>query len=333
MLKDIKYKALVAEEKTGKFIRTIKTLSAKDLPQNKVLVKVLYSSLNYKDSLSASGNKGITKKYPHTPGIDAAGIVEESSDSSFKKGDEVIVTNYDLGMNTSGGFGQYIRVPEEWIVKLPENMTLRESMMYGTGGFTAALSVLKLIDHGITPEKGKILVTGASGGVGSIAVSILSKSGYSVAAVSGLEDESEYLKSIGAEIVITPDEFLRNPDKPLLKTKWAAAIDNVGGSVLDTAVKTVFPHSIVTTCGKILPPELKLTVYPFILRGVTLAGIDAQSCPLDYRVKTWKKLADDWKIEGLESIIKEISLEELNEEIELMIKGRGKGRKIINLWK
>lgn len=334
MFRDIEYKALIInEELDGSFSRKITDLNTKDLESKGVLVKVLYSSLNYKDSLSATGNRGVTKKYPHTPGIDAAGVVEFSKSDLFKKGDEVIVSNYDLGMNTSGGFGQYINVPEEWIVKLPENLGLRESMIYGTGGFTAALSVLKLIDHGITPESGDILVTGASGGVGSIAVSILAKIGFNVTALSGLDDETAFLKSLGAKEVLTPDELIDTSGKALLKSRWGAVIDNVGGSVLDTAVKSVKAHSIVTTCGKILPPELKLTVYPFILRGVTLAGIDAQSCPLDYRKKTWQKIADEWKIEGIESIVREISLEELDAEIELMTKGKGQGKKIINLWK
>jgi acrylyl-CoA reductase (NADPH) len=193
------FKAMVVEEtENNQFTRKITEKSLEDLPRGDVLVKVHYSSLNYKDALSAIGNKGVTRNYPHTPGIDAAGVVEESSDLHFKSGDEVIVTSYDLGMNTSGGFGQYIRVPAQWVVPMPDGLTLRDSMIYGTAGFTAALSVYQLVEHGVSPEKGDVLVSGATGGVGGIAVSILSKMGYSVTAINGFTDQSDYLKDIGA---------------------------------------------------------------------------------------------------------------------------------------
>ena len=188
------FKAMVVTEKEkDQFVKEIKDRNIDDLPQGDVLVNVKYSSLNYKDVLSTIGNRGVTRQYPHTPGIDAAGTVAESQSKDFKAGDQVIVTSYDLGMNTSGGFGQYIRVPADWVVKMPENLSSRESMIFGTAGFTAALSVYRLVDYGITPDMGRILVSGATGGVGSIAVSILTKAGYEVVAVNGIVDEKDFL--------------------------------------------------------------------------------------------------------------------------------------------
>jgi putative YhdH/YhfP family quinone oxidoreductase len=329
-MSDIKYKALVVDKiNDNEFSRSIKELHTKDLPEGEVLVKVKYSSLNFKDALSASGNKGVTRNFPHTPGIDAAGIVENSDSDLFSKGEEVIVTSYDLGMNTPGGFGEYIRVPASWVVKLPDKLSLKESMVYGTAGFTAALSVLKLTEHQITPKMGEILVTGASGGVGSIAVLILSGAGYSVTGVSGPSDEKDYILSLGASNALTSDQFLGDTKKPLLQTKWAGAIDTIGGEILETAIKSVNQHSIVTCCGNVLSPKLNLTVFPFILRGLTLAGIESQNCPMDYRKKTWNMLANDWKIPKLFEITKEVGLENLEKEIDLMLQGKGKGRKIV----
>ena len=212
------FKALVTKEgKDNTFVREITERNLGDLPPGDVLVRVKYSSLNFKDVLSATGNRGVTRKYPHTPGIDAAGVVEESLSSSFSAGDEVIVTSYDLGMNTSGGFGQYIRVPADWVVKKPANLSLRESMIFGTAGFTAALSVYKLLSSGVTPGEGPVLVSGATGGVGSIAVSILAKQHYDVAAVNGIVDEKEYLLQIGAKNVVSIDEATDTSGRPLLK--------------------------------------------------------------------------------------------------------------------
>jgi len=323
---------LVEESHEGNMIRQIKELSIDNLPEGDVLVRVEYSSLNYKDALSASGNRGVTRKYPHTPGIDAAGVVEKSTDSAFKAGDRVIVTSYDLGMNTSGGFGQYIRVPSEWVVRLPENLSLKESMMYGTAGFTAALSVYRLIDYGIKPDMGGILVSGATGGVGSIALSILSKTGYSVTAVNGIEDETAYLKEIGADSVISIEETLDRSNKPLLKTRWAGCVDTTGGEILATSVKSTAPGGAVTSCGNVASNELPLTVFPFILRGVSLIGIDSQNCPMNMRQKAWDMIANEWKIPWLDRITKDVSLKDADQEIEIMLKGRHRGRTVISLW-
>ena len=327
------FKALVVEETDDKnYTRKILNKTIDDLPPGDVVVEVHYSSLNYKDALSASGNKGVTRNYPHTPGIDAAGVVAESTDSSFKPGDEVIVTSYDLGMNTAGGFGQFIRIPGQWVVPLPEGLTLREAMCYGTAGFTAALSVYQLTVHGgILPEHGEVLVSGATGGVGSIAVAILSKLGYTVAAVNGLVDESEYLKEIGAQNIISIEEAQDQSNRPLLKTRWAGSIDTVGGDILATSIKSVNANGVVTTCGNVASPELPINVYPFILRGVSLIGIDSQNCPMQNRLKTWENLADEWKIPMMQKVVEEITLVDLDQAIDRMLKGKHKGRAIVNM--
>ncbi|MEJ2430892.1 MAG: YhdH/YhfP family quinone oxidoreductase [Deltaproteobacteria bacterium] len=323
---------VVTETDEQQFQREIKERTLEDLPEGEVLVRVRYSSLNYKDVLSAIGNKGVTKQYPHTPGIDAAGVVEESLSPDFKPGDEVIVTSYDLGMNTPGGFGQYIRVPAAWVVKRPEMLSLMESMIYGTAGFTAALSVYRLMEYGVKPDQGKILVSGATGGVGSIAVSILAREGYHVAAVEvRAEETQEYLSEIGAQEVISAEALTDTSGRPLLKAQWAGSIDTVGGLLLATTIKSVQYGGAVTCCGNVAGPDLPLTVYPFILRAVTLIGIDSQNCPMPTRVRVWQQIASAWKLPHLEQLTTETTLAGLNEQIELVLKRQHKGRIIVKL--
>ncbi len=326
------FKAMVVTQtEEGAFARQITTRSLDDLPAGDVLVRVHYSSLNYKDALSASGNKGVTRSYPHTPGIDAAGVVAESSSAQFKAGDQVIVTSYDLGMNTSGGFGQYIRVPAGWVVPLPEELTLRESMCYGTAGLTAALSVFQLELHGISPAGGPVLVSGATGGVGGIAVAILAKLGYTVAAVNGLVDRSDYLKSIGATEIISIDDASDQSGRPLLKGRWAAGVDTVGGRILATTIKSLNPNGVVVSCGNAASPDLPINVFPFILRGAALIGIDSQNCPMPPRVHAWQKLASQWKIPTMEEVVTQIALEDLSQRIDMMLNRKHKGRVVVCL--
>jgi len=326
------FKALfVTESKDNKISRKIITREISSLPEGDVLINVKYSSLNYKDALSASGNKGVTKKYPHTPGIDAAGIVVESTNESFQVGDQVIVTGYDLGMNTSGGYGQYIRVPASWIVKLPDHLTLRESMIYGTAGFTAALSVYKMISGGIRPDSGNILVTGATGGVGSLAVSILHKLGYRVIGATGKPNAKDMLLQLGASDIILREELDDKSGKILLKGNWAGVIDTVGGNMLATALKSTNYGGSVTCCGNVASPELLTSVYPFILRGITLYGIDSVQCPMSLRLKIWSMLSSDWKPQNLNQHVEEVSLENLGSKIDLILQGKLQGRTIINL--
>ncbi|MBU2631834.1 MAG: YhdH/YhfP family quinone oxidoreductase, partial [Proteobacteria bacterium] len=307
----------------------VKQANINDLPDNEVLIRVNYSSLNYKDALSATGNRGVTRQYPHTPGIDAAGIVEESRNSAVKKGEPVIVTSYDLGMNTKGGFGQYIRVPADWVVKLPKGLTLKQSMIFGTAGFTAGMSIFKLIQT-IGPESGDILVTGATGGVGSLAAGILSHLGYAVTAVSGKTDTS-LLKKLGVKQIIARDDFLANTAPPILKPRWAGVIDTVGGDILATAIKSTHQDGIVTCCGNVASPDLPINVFPFILRGISLLGIDSQHCPMAFRSIVWEKLSSDWKFDLLETIYDEIFIDQLTDKIDSILKGELKGRTLVNL--
>lgn len=329
---NVTFHAMVVSEEEGTFLRNIETRAIKDLPAGDVLIRVGFSSLNWKDCLSAMGNPGVTRSYPHTPGIDAAGIVAESTTASFHKGDKVIVTGYDLGMNTCGGFSEYIRVPEGWVVKLPKGLTRKEAMMLGTAGFTAGLSVKHLLDHGVTPEKGTVLVTGATGGVGSLAVAILKKLGFIVAAVSGREERRDYLTSIGVDQMIPLSEAVDKSGKALGRQLWAGVVDAVGGEVLETAIKSTLNRGVVTCCGNVRSDELRSSIYPFILRGVTLCGIDSATCPMDERLAVWEKLADAWKPENLSEIVESLNgLEDLDAQIERMVKGERTGRCVVHL--
>jgi len=327
------FKAMVVRETEGKFICNIENKSVDELPAGDVLINVKYSSLNYKDALSAVGNKGITKKYPHTPGIDAAGIVISSKDGKFKEGDEVIVTGFDLGVNTSGGFGQFIRVPAGWLIKLPNGISLKESMIYGTAGFTAALSLYQLEHLGLEPSDDEILVTGATGGVGSIAVSLLNRVGFKVVAATGKMHKSDYLKKLGARFVLSREEVDDLSGKSLLPTKWGGVIDSVGGNILATAVKSTKYFCSVASCGLTQSPILNTTVYPFILRGVNLLGIDSAHCSIELRKKIWQKLSTDWKLNNLNLISSECSPAGINQKIDLILKGQLTGRILINLNK
>lgn len=326
------FQAMVVHETAeGQFLRRIEEMSLADLPQGDVLIRVHYSSLNYKDALSASGHKGVTRAYPHTPGIDAAGVVEESFDGRFRFGDRVLVTGYDLGTNTPGGFGQYIRVPAEWVVKLPRNLSLRESMIYGTAGVTAGLSVFKLQAHDVTPDQGEILVTGATGGVGSLAVGILAGDGYPVVAATGKLEATQFLLDLGAREVVHRDEVRDASGRPLLSGRWAGAVDTVGGEYLATALKSTRQGGAVTCCGLVASPDLPTTVYPFILRGVSLLGVDSQNCPMSMRLRVWQKLAGEWKLANLNDLAAECSLEGLEAEIERILQGKQRGRVVVNL--
>lgn len=324
------FKAMVVSETADKKLsREIKQRELSDLPAGELIIEVKYSSLNYKDALSATGNRGVTRKYPHTPGIDAAGVVVDCSNRTFAVGDQVIVTGFDLGMNTPGGFGQYISVPSSWAVKPPQGLTLRESMGYGTAGFTAALCVMRLLAYGMT-EHGEVLVTGATGGVGSVAVGILAKLGFNVVAATGKTQERDFLTWLGARSVISREEANDTSGKPLQKGRWAGVVDTVGGNILATAIKSANYGGLVATCGNAMSADLSLSVYPFILRGVSLLGVDSVDLPMSARLRAWQKLAQDWKVD-LTSIVSECSLAELNPKIDQILKGGIRGRVVVNL--
>ncbi|MFZ0456722.1 MAG: YhdH/YhfP family quinone oxidoreductase [Ignavibacteriaceae bacterium] len=333
---DSDFNAFIIKEAEGKFVRVIEKKSFNKLPENEVLIKVSYSSLNYKDALSSTGNKGVTKNYPHTPGIDAAGIVVSSKSKYYSGGEKVIVTGYDLGMNTPGGFAEYIRVPADWIVKLPQNLSLKESMIIGTAGFSAALALDKLQQFGLKSPEDEILITGASGSLGSLAVSILSKAGYkNIVAATGKMDKSDLLKKLGAGQVINRinDEIDDKSNRPMLSSRWSGVIDSVGGNILATAIKSTKYGGVVAACGLTQSFNFNTTVFPFILRSVNLIGIDSATCPMKTRLRIWEKLSGEWKINILNYIFEEISLKELEKKINLMLEGKNAGRVIINLEK
>lgn len=327
------YKAFRVERDEHKnYSRAIVDLDVADLPEGDVLIEVKFSSLNYKDALSATGNPGVTRKFPHTPGIDAAGVVLESTDSKFAPGDEVICIGFDLGMGTWGGYGQRIRVPANWVARCPEGLTLRDSMIIGTAGFTAALCVHKLEAAGMTPAAGPVLVTGASGGVGSVAVMLLNKLGYEVAAVTGKPDAQALLSSLGASRFLTREEAAEGAEKPLLAECWGGAVDTVGGDILFNAVKSLRYGASLAACGLVASPALSnASVLPFILRNVNLLGVDSVQLPIDEKVAVWGRLATDWKLTGLEQLVTEIPLDGLSEPLDRILAGEMVGRGLVVL--
>lgn len=327
------FKALqTSESAQGGFENRIVERQVDDLPAGEVLIRVRYSSLNYKDALSASGNRGVTRNFPHTPGIDAAGTVAQSSVGEFVEGDEVIVTGFDLGMNTAGGFGQYIRVPAAWVIKRPQGLTMREAMVLGTAGLTAALCVDKLEQAGLEPGgEAPVLVTGATGGVGSIAVALLAKLGYKVAAVTGKADQAQLLTQLGASQVIERSVLQAGVEKPMLKEQWAGAVDTVGGDILFNVVKSLQRGASVACCGLTAGTHFQANVLPFILRGVNLLGVDSVEIPLVVKASMWDKLSVQWKLGGLEALTREITLQELPEAIARMLKAQQVGRIVVRL--
>lgn len=301
------------------------------LPAGDVLIDVEYSSINYKDALSASGNKGVTREYPHTPGIDVAGVVADSCDAGFTVGDRVVVFGYDLGMNTAGGFAQQVRVPASWVLRLPESLTTAAAMSWGTAGFTAALSVQKLERNGICPANGPVVVTGATGGVGSVAVALLARLGYEVLAVTGKPEQQSFLKTLGASGFLTRDEILAAKGKAMAKPLYQAAVDTVGGDLVSGLIPQVQPEGAVTTCGMIAGIKVEASVFPFILRGVSLLGVDSVEIPREQKQAVLDKAADVWCLPELEQMTTEIGRSQLSEVLDKVLAGQGVGRYRLNL--
>jgi len=322
------YNAFVVDEIEDQFKSSIKSLPLPQLQDGFVLIDVFYSSLNYKDALSASGNKGVTKSYPFTPGIDAVGKIRQSKDNNLKEGDEVIVTGYDLGMNTNGGFGEIIHVPSGWVVPLPNNLSMEEAISFGTAGITAAASVDAVLSKIDAPEF-PVAVSGATGGVGSIAVGLLSKLGIDVTAITGKENSSQFLKDLGAKNIILRDDFCSEKIRPLDKTKFSAGVDTVGGEILSRIISQVDRHGVITCCGNVNSIKLETTVFPFILRGIALQGIDSAESPITYKKYLWDKIASEWQIGYSKSSIKIIKLNELAPEIDKILNGNQQGRVVV----
>ena len=320
-------------EKTAdrRFLRSIVERDSAELPVGELLIDVAYSSLNYKDALSATGNPGVTRNFPHTPGIDAAGTVEESRSDAFAIGDEVIVVGFDLGMNTAGGFGQKIRVPAAWAVPMPVGLDVRSSMILGTAGFTAALGVHKLEAGGMTPNGGPVLVTGATGGVGSVAVKLLAQLGYEVHAVTGKPDQHDFLRSLGAKELLSREDALQGAERPLGRPTWGGVVDTVGGQILVNAVKSLRYAASLAACGLVASPDIPATVLPFILRHVNLLGIDSAELPQPQKAEIWNKLAGPWHLDGLEYLAAPLKLETLSDAIDRILAGKMVGRGLVDM--
>lgn len=327
-----KFRVLFVDQDGEETKTMVKTITTGDLPDGDVLIEVHYSSVNYKDGLAVIPNGGVVRAYPMVPGIDLAGVVLESEDARFQKGDEVLITGYDLGVSHYGGYSEVARVPGDWIVPLPEGLTLKEAMAIGTAGFTAALSIYELERKGMKRENGAVLVTGATGGVGSLAVSMLKKLGYTVTASTRKTDMHDYVKKLGAEEVISPEDLTNPKNKALLKQRWQAAVDPVAGDYLPVILASIKYGGSVAVSGLTGGNKFTSTVFPFILRGVSLLGIDSVFCPMETRRKIWERLAGDMKPEHLlDSIAREVTLDELPDVFREILGGKMKGRAIVKL--
>jgi putative YhdH/YhfP family quinone oxidoreductase len=324
------FKGFLVSQNDKAFETAVTDLSTDRLPKGEVLIRVLYSSLNYKDALSASGNKGISRRFPHVPGIDAAGVVEACSDGSFRTGQEVLVTGFDLGMGTWGGFGEYIIVPSSWVLDLPKGLSLEESMYFGTAGLTAGLSLYALLQSGIKPPDGQVAVSGVSGGVGSLATAMLTRLGYEVCAISGRKDSNYLSNTLGLSTIMAREEFTKQYDeKPMAGPDFIGGIDTVGGRILSGMMKATRYGGMVTCCGNVSSPAIETSIFPFILRGIHLVGIDSVQAGIDLRKNVWGLLAKEWKPVGLKAMVQVITLDEVAEKLDLMLKGRAEGRYVL----
>lgn len=324
-------RAFVVSDESGSIRAAVKTLPTARLPPGDVVVRVRYSSLNYKDALAARGHRGVVRALPHVPGIDAAGEIVESGSPRFQRGQPVIVTSFELGADCFGAWAEYIRVPAEWVVPLSDALSLRDAMIFGTAGLTAAMCVEVFQERGMTPDSGDVIVTGASGGVGTMAVGMLSRLGYAVAAVSGKPQARDMVSRLGAQRILSRKEAIDSSDRPLLKAQWAGAVDTVGGAMLATVLRSTKPRGVVAACGLVGGAELPLTVYPFILRGVQLVGIESAWYPAQKRPALWQRMAADWRPAVFEELATEVTLEELPPQIDAILQGGVTGRVVVRI--
>ncbi len=324
------FKAFRVEKTDSGFKYSVQERDVAELPDGDVLIDVQFSSLNYKDALSATGNPGVTRKFPHTPGIDAAGIVLESRSPEFRAGQAVLVMGYDLGMNTPGGYGQRIRVPATWVVAMPSGLTPETSMHWGTAGFTAALAVEKLLHQGMTPAGGPVVVTGASGGVGCVAVKLLSTLGFQVTAVTGKAEQHTWLKSLGATEFMSRGQALEGADRPLGKERFGGAIDTVGGVPLANIVKSLKHSASVAVCGLAASAEFPITVLPFILRHVNVLGVDSVELPINHKRALWNRMGGEWRVD-LSATVQKLALKDLEAAVPRILQGGMVGRGVVDL--
>ncbi len=322
---------LVTKDADGQVRAEVTQRRISELPAGDTLIRVAYSSLNYKDALAATGHPGVNKQFPHIPGVDAAGCVADSRSGTFAPDEPVIVTGFDMGANRWGGWAEYVRVPGDWVVPLPPGLTLRDSMILGTAGFTAGLCVDALQKHGVAPDSGDVVVTGASGGVGTFAVALLAKLGYRVTAVTGKASSHEYLQRLGAEQILGREQVDDRSGKPLLSGRWAGAVDTVGSQILGTLLRAIRHGGCVAACGLAAGSDLPVTVHPFILRGVTLAGIDAAWGPIPLRHDIWRRLAGPWKLDCLPMIARFAELQDLPAPITEILAGQVTGRVVVTI--
>ena len=326
----------VEKDVDGKVTRGVREIEKEDFTQSEsasgdLLIRVSHSSLNYKDALAAQANPGVVRQLPHIPGIDAAGVVESCESDAYRPGDDVLVTGYDLGGAHWGGWSEYVRIPNAWAVPMPAGLSAEDAMTLGTAGFTAAQCVDSLQRHEITPQRGPVVVTGATGGVGCLAVALLAHLNYQVIAVSGKVEKHPWLRELGASDVIGREAVDDQSGKPLLKAAWAGAIDTVGGNTLATLLRSLDHRGCVAACGLVGGTELPLTVYPFLLRGVTLDGIDSAQCPRGPRERIWQLLSSDWKLPVLDVVRRETSLDDLEGQIQAILAGEVSGRVIVRI--
>ncbi len=326
------FRAFIVNKIENEFSARMGVLGREDLPQGEVLVKVAYSGVNYKDGLASIADGKVVRSYPFVPGVDLAGVVEESSDERFHVGDEVLATSYELGVSHFGGFSEYARVNAEWVVPKPTGLTLQETMALGTAGFTAALAIHQLEKNGLHPSKGPVLVTGATGGAGSLAVNILHKLGYQVAASTGKESAHAYLRDLGADEIIDRAVTSAESNRPMEKERWAGCIDAVGGSTLSYLIRTTRREGSIAAFGNTGGATFTSSVFPFILRNVNLLGVDSVYCPMELRRDIWQRLSDTYKPEKLlSSIGHEVDFEQLPEALSRVLQGEARGHTIIKL--
>jgi len=325
------FKALRIFNEDGKVQSRLVTLSLDELDPGEVVVRNAWSSINYKDALAATGAGRIIRRFPCVGGIDLAGTVVSSTDARFKTGDGVLCTSYDVGVAHDGGFAEYSRLPADWVVPLPAGMTAREAMALGTAGFTAGLAVERMEQVGLKPENGPVIVTGATGGVGSIAVDILTGAGYHVVALTGKESETDYLKTLGAREVILRSTLDLTKIKPLDKATWAGAVDNLGGDVLSWLASTMQVGGALASIGLALSHNFNATVMPFILRGVSLVGVDSVNNPTVQRLRVWERLATDLKPRHLAALVSEVPLDGMSPVFEKLLKSQFRGRAVVKI--
>jgi NADPH2:quinone reductase len=324
------FKAFRVFEEDGQIRGRNVELTLDDLSPGEVVIKAAYSSVNYKDALAATGTGKIMRRFPMVGGIDVAGVVESSTAPHFRRGDPVLVTGYDLGVNHDGGYSQFVRVPAEWVVALPPGMSALDAMTIGTAGFTAALSIVEMERNGLTPAQGPVVVTGATGGVGSMGVACLVSRGYQVTALTGKDSEHEYLRGLGAHTVLSR-HTLQMGTRPLEKTQWAGAIDPVGGPILAWLTRTMMYGGCIALSGLTGGTDFQTTVIPFILRAVKLLGIDSAACPMDRRKEVWRHLAHDMKPQHLQSTVHEIGFDELPQAFATLLEGKARGRYVVKI--